>query len=241
MDNYLNPSKVLIADDEASITNSIAYALEREGYVVKRSYDGQEVLKQIDDFQPDILILDIMMPYFNGYEVCRRISPDSNMGILMLTAKNDLMDKVIGLELGADDYMTKPFDLVELLARVNSLSRRLKKSKGSSVSKQNIISQYTSEGIEIKVLQRLVYVDGEHIDFKPKEFDLLVFLVKNCGRVFTREQILENIWNIDYFGGTRTIDIHIQRIRKKLGSYSSIVRTVPKIGYKVVDFKGVVI
>ena len=240
--------RVLVADDEANITDSIAYALKREGYDVECAYDGEETLKKITKFCPHILVLDLMMPVYDGYEVCRRIDPDTNMGILMLTAKNDLMDKVVGLELGADDYVTKPFDLVELLARIRSLVRRLKKASGildnvemDSCDENNYKENEDQKScnVDIKLLERLVYVDGEEVEFKPKEFDLLVFLAENNGRVFSREQILESVWDMDYLGGTRTIDIHIQRIRKKLGDYAVNICTVPRVGYKAVDFEGV--
>jgi len=230
--------RVLVADDECYITDSIAYALQREGYIVCSAYDGKQAFDKINEFKPHILILDIMMPEYNGYEVCRRIDPDTTMGILMLTAKSDLMDKVIGLELGADDYMTKPFDLAELLARVRSLVRRLKKANLRKLKSSEEIIKDKNKGVVINTSERLVYVDGENIEFKPKEFDLLVFLTKNIQRVFTREKILEMVWNMEYLGGTRTIDIHILRIRKKLGIYSNMIVTVPKIGYKAVNFDG---
>ncbi|MCT4605646.1 MAG: response regulator transcription factor [Marinisporobacter sp.] len=226
--------KILIADDEENITNAIAYALKREQYTVYTAYDGQEAIDKIQKFHPDILILDVMMPKLSGYDVCRRIGDNMNMGILMLTAKNDLVDKVLGLELGADDYVTKPFDLVELLARVRSLSRRIKKGQ-NNMEKNHEDEAVQLHEIKIGLKERVVYIKDQIIDFKPKEFDLLAFLVKNKEKTFTRDEILDHVWGQDYFGGTRTIDIHIQRIRKKLGKYSGMIKTIPKIGYKAVE------
>lgn len=226
--------KILVVDDEENITNAIAYALKHEKYTVYTAYDGEEAMTKIKEFNPDIVILDVMMPKLNGYEVCKKIEPDSKIGILMLTAKNDLVDKVLGLELGADDYITKPFDMIELLARVRSLARRIKKIE-NRIEKNcddEILRLYE---MNINLKERVICIKDEIVDFKPKEFDLFVFLIKNIKKTFTREEILDKIWGQDYFGGTRTIDIHIQRIRKKLGEYGEIIKTVPKIGYKAVE------
>lgn len=225
--------KILVADDEENITNSIAYALNREKYTVYTAYDGEETIYKIQKFKPDILILDVMMPKLNGYDVCKRIEENTKMGIIMLTAKNDLVDKVLGLELGADDYVTKPFDMLELLARIRSLSRRIKKVHNDiqKIQEDNDIKIYK---IKVCLKERVVYIDDETIDFKPKEFDLLTFLARNIGKTFTRDEILDRVWEQEYIGGNRTIDIHIQRIRKKLRDYSGVIKTVPKIGYKLV-------
>lgn len=220
--------RILVADDEEHITDFISYTLEREGYNVQRAYDGIETLKEYYDFTPDVIILDIMMPGIDGYEICKKLNKEQ-VGIIMLTAKNDLMDKIMGLDLGADDYLTKPFEMIELLARVRSLSRRLV----NDVYIEERIKKY--EDLEIDFFSRTVKIDDVLIEFKPKEFDLLSFLVKNENIVFTREDILEKVWDMDYLGGTRTIDIHIQRIRKKLGRYGKIIVTIPTIGYKVVN------
>ncbi|QZY54954.1 response regulator transcription factor [Crassaminicella profunda] len=226
--------KILVADDEENITDAIAYALKREQYTVYTAYDGEQAIDKIQKFHPDILILDVMMPKLSGYDVCKRIGDNTNMGILMLTAKTDLVDKVLGLELGADDYVTKPFDLLELLARVRSLSRRIKKGQ-NSIEKNHEDEVIQLHEIKICLKERVVYIKDQIIDFKPKEFDLLAFLIKNKEKTFSRGEILDRIWEQDYFGGTRTIDIHIQRIRKKLGKTSKIIKTVPKIGYKAVE------
>lgn len=199
------------------------------------AYDGEEALYKIGSFNPDVVVLDIMIPKYDGYEVCKRIEKNSRIGILMLTAKNDLVDKVIGLELGADDYLTKPFEMIELLARVKSLCRRIKKTPSELNS--NNTSTINVEGLSIDLIERTVYVDGRLVELKPKEFDLLVFLFENPKHVFSRDEILEKVWEMDYLGGTRTIDVHVQRIRKKLGRYGELIKTIARVGYKAVgDF-----
>lgn len=225
--------KVLVADDEKNISDSIAYALKRENYEVYTAYDGEEALEIIEIQNPQILILDVMMPKYNGYDICKKVAYNMAFGIIMLTAKSELIDKVLGLELGADDYITKPFDMQELIARVRSLSRRIGKSKitGDMLKEEDCFSYDT---FKIKFKDRIVYLDGEALYFKPREFDLLAFLISNKRVTFTREVILDRVWGQEYLGGTRTIDIHIQRIRKKLGKYGNLIRTVPKIGYKAV-------
>ncbi|WP_246579162.1 response regulator transcription factor [Alkaliphilus flagellatus] len=225
--------KVLVVDDERAIADSIAYALKRECYEVDVAYDGEEALEKIMRLKPDVVVLDVMMPKYDGYEVCKKIDKNSSIGILMLTAKNDLVDKVIGLELGADDYLTKPFEMIELLARVKSLCRRI--NKISSELNSNSISIINVEDLKIDLQERTVYADGILIELKPKEFDLLVFLFENPRHVFSRDEILDRVWDMDYLGGTRTIDIHIQRIRKKLGRHGDLIKTVAKVGYKAVN------
>lgn len=226
-------TKIVVADDERNITDAISYALERENYRVYKAYDGKEVLELVKEEHPDILVLDIMMPKYNGYDVCKNIEDTTSMGIIMLTAKSTLFDKVLGLELGADDYITKPFEIQELLARVRSLERRINK-KHNNIEKDND-NILKIEGIKVNTLERAVYIDDEQINLKAREYDLLIFLMKNLRTTFTREMILDRVWDMDYYGGTRTVDIHIQRIRKHLGKYSQLIKTVPKVGYKMVE------
>ncbi|MGF7057924.1 response regulator transcription factor [Brassicibacter mesophilus] len=230
-------TRIIVADDEENITDAIAYALEREDYQVYKAFDGKEALDLIRKEQPDILILDIMMPEYNGYDVCKNIEDRSNMGIIMLTAKSTLVDKILGLELGADDYITKPFEIQELLARVRSLERQI--NQNNNISREQIDDNIlVVDGIKVNVLERVAYVDNKQIDLKAKEFDLLVFLMKNVKITFTRDIILDRVWNTDYYGGTRTVDIHIQRIRKQLGKYSRLIKTIPKVGYKMLEHIG---
>lgn len=224
-------TRVLVADDEVNIADPIKYALEREGFNVSVAYDGKEAIDIIKKIEPTIVVLDIMMPKQNGYDVCRELT-NKNIGIIMLTAKNSTIDKVLGLELGADDYITKPFELQELIARVRSLNRRIKKS---DIANKNSRDIFVFEDLRIDNIEHVVSIDNNTIDFKPKEFELLLFLAQNKQTTFTRDQILDSVWDIGYYGGTRTVDIHIQRIRKKLKNYSKLIKTVPKIGYKFVE------
>ncbi|WJE17838.1 response regulator transcription factor (plasmid) [Bacillus cereus] len=222
--------KVLVVDDEKSIADAIAYAFKREGYSVEIAYDGEEALNKIVTFKPHVVILDVMMPKMNGYDVCKKIGDKENLGIVMLTAKNDIVDKVLGLELGADDYIVKPFDIREILARVKSLLRRLTKNVNESEAEEIKIKD-----IRVILKHRKVLIKEEELELTPKEFDLIAILLSNLNRVFTREELLDLIWGIEYFGGTRTVDIHIQRIRKKLQEpYQDIIQTVYRVGYKAV-------
>lgn len=222
--------KVLIIDDEKSIADLIAYAFEREGYCTETAYDGEEALNKVEIFNPDLMIVDAMMPKIDGFEVCKRLDNRDNLGIIMLTAKNDIVDKVLGLELGADDYMTKPFDIREIIARSKSLLRRLNKSR----SECEVIDIQIKD-LKIILKQRKVIIKGKTLELTPKEFDLIYFLLSNVDRVYTREDLLDLIWGMEYMGGTRTVDIHIQRVRKKLGRpYEDIIQTVYRVGYKAI-------
>lgn len=222
--------KVLVVDDEKSIADVIAYAFKREGYSVEVAYDGEQALNKIEIFKPHVVILDVMMPKMNGFEVCRKLDNRENLGIVMLTAKNDIVDKVLGLELGADDYIVKPFDIREILARVKSLIRRLNKNTNEPESEEIKIKD-----LRVILNQRKVLINEQELEFTPKEFDLIALLLSNINRVYTREELLDLIWGMEYFGGTRTVDIHIQRIRKKLQDpYQDIIQTVYRVGYKAI-------
>ncbi|MCY7484657.1 response regulator transcription factor [Paenibacillus alvei] len=222
--------KVLVVDDESSIQAALVYALSREGYEVETAADGQEALEKVETFSPEVMVLDVMMPRVSGYDVCRKLDGQPRPAILLLTVKNDIVDKVLGLELGADDYMTKPFDMRELLARVKALSRR-----GGYV--QQMQQEQPQDVLRLgdltaEMFSRTVSIEGELLDLTPKEFDLLVLLMRNPGRVYSREMLLEKVWDMDFAGGTRTVDIHVQRLRKKLGTHHGLIQTVYGIGYK---------
>ncbi len=224
-------TKILVVDDESSIREAVAYALRREGYEVETAADGQEALDKVETFRPAVMVLDVMMPRVNGYDVCRKLDGRPRPAIMLLTVKDDIVDKVLGLELGADDYMTKPFDMRELLARVKALSRR-----GGYVE-QTQQEQEQQEVLRLgelsaELFSRAVSIQGELLDLTPKEFDLLVLLMRNPERVYSREVLLEKVWDMDFAGGTRTVDIHVQRLRKKLGSHHGLIQTVYGIGYK---------
>ncbi len=222
--------KILVVDDEQSICDLIKLDLEFEGFVVETAYDGREALEKVESFNPDLIILDVMLPYISGFELCKKINEKHNIPIILLTAKTDIVDKVLGLELGADDYLTKPFDNRELLARVKALIRR---SSQTPTEDLDII-----ENGDLKIIpnERRVLVDSEEIHLTPKEYDLLYLLAQHLEQVFSRETLLEKIWGYDYYGDTRTVDMHVQRIRKKIGDHSSnpkYLQTVFGVGYKM--------
>ncbi|MCH5584927.1 response regulator transcription factor [Shimazuella sp. AN120528] len=220
--------RILVADDEKNITDAIGYALRREGYTVEVAYEGEEAEQKIAAFQPHVAILDIMMPNRSGYEICRKYENRDKMGIILVTAKTDISDKVLGLDLGADDYITKPFDMRELLARVKSLLRRFQKFD------QNENEMIQIHDLQIEQKKRRAELNNQPLELTPKEFDLLVLMTTNLERVYSREELLDLIWGMDYIGGTRTVDIHIRRLRQKLGSYKELIQTVHRVGYKAV-------
>lgn len=221
--------KILVIDDERGIVQAIAYALRREGYTVEVGYDGEEALKKVKCFCPKVLILDIMMPQKSGFEVLRNLQNESEMGLILLTARNDIVDKVLGLELGADDYITKPFDIREVVARVHSLMRRLEKA-GAQAEQEIQIAD-----LKVILAQRKVLLKGNELELALKEFDLLVLLISHLERVYSRDELLDIVWGIEYIGGTRTVDTHIQRLRKKLGpTYHNLIQSVYGFGYKAV-------
>ncbi|OWR28926.1 DNA-binding response regulator [Saccharibacillus sp. O23] len=234
--------KVLVVDDEPGIRSAIAYALKREGYETETAADGEEALEKVESFGPSVLVLDVMMPKMDGYEVCRRLENRSGIGIILLTVKNDMIDKIVGLELGADDYMTKPFEIREVLARVKALMRRLEKNgaaagggeSGDSAPDEAEAGDLVELGpLRIRISHRSAELDGQELELTPKEFDLLTLLVSRPARVFTRDDLLDRVWSMDYAGGTRTVDIHVQRLRKKLGEHhQGMLQTVYGVGYK---------
>ncbi|MFF2154491.1 response regulator transcription factor [Paenibacillus chitinolyticus] len=222
-------NKLLIVDDESQIVDILSYACKREGFAVETAFSGLEALRKIEEWGPHILILDLMLPDMNGFEVCRKIKDPDSLGIIMLTAKNDILDKLVGLELGADDYITKPFDIRELIARVHSLLRRMRKKSEETESPDRL----AYGKLVLSRAKRKVSLDGEALVFTPKEFDLLALLLRHLDRVYTREELLESVWGFDFAGGTRTVDIHLQRLRKKLGPvYQQILVTIHGVGYK---------
>ncbi|MFZ7121695.1 MAG: response regulator [Eubacteriaceae bacterium] len=225
--------KILVVDDEKSICELIKLDLEFEGYVVETAFDGQEALNKVSTFNPDLIILDVMLPKMNGFDVCKKINSERSIPIILLTAKTDIIDRVLGLELGADDYITKPFDNRELLARVKALLRR---SKDISNEKNNDF--LVNDEITIILNERKALVNNNEIHLTPKEFELLHLLVSNPEQVFSRELLLEKVWGYDYFGDTRTVDMHIQRIRKKISTYAKhqYIQTVFGVGYKMRRF-----
>ncbi|PKM83968.1 MAG: DNA-binding response regulator [Firmicutes bacterium HGW-Firmicutes-13] len=221
--------KVLVVDDEKTLVKALTFNLEKEGYEVVTAYDGEEALKQVESDNPDLVILDLMLPGLDGFEVCRRVRKNLDIPIIMLTAKGDDIDKILGLELGADDYITKPFNPRELIARVKAILRRTD-SQSSSI--KNLIKV---QDLQIDLYQHKVRVKGNEIDLTSKEFALLNLLATNPGRVYSREQLLEQIWGYNYYGDARTVDVHIRHLREKLETDPSNPRyiiTVWGTGYK---------
>jgi two-component system alkaline phosphatase synthesis response regulator PhoP len=221
--------KVLIVDDEEKILNLVSSYLEREGFEIFTARDGLEGLKLSKEVNPDIIVLDIMLPGMDGIEVLTQIRKESNVYVIMLTAKTEETDKIIGLSVGADDYVTKPFSPRELTARIKAALRRLKLS-GMEIEK-DILSYNT---IKINLGSRKIWVKEEVIELTAMEFDLLRALAEHPGLVFSREQLLEKVWGHDYFGELRVVDVHIGHIRQKLGD-DSYISTVRGVGYRFED------
>jgi two-component system, OmpR family, alkaline phosphatase synthesis response regulator PhoP len=218
---------VLVVEDEASIASFVALYLKNAGYQVRTVGTGQEALSEAAENRPDLIVLDLMLPDVDGIEVCRRIRQRADVPILMLTARDEDIDKIIGLEVGADDYLTKPFNPRELVARVKSILRRSVPERREGESKQ-----LQHGDLEIDAGRREVRVSGTEVQLAPKEFDLLWELLDHRGLVLTRDQLLERVWGYTFAGDTRTVDVHVRQLRRKLGEASPIV-TVWGVGYKV--------
>lgn len=224
--------KILIVDDDENIAELLSLYLTKECFDTHMVYDGEEALRAFDSYQPNLILLDLMLPGIDGYQVCREIRSRSNVPIIMLSAKGEVFDKVLGLELGADDYVIKPFDSKELVARVKAVLRRYQpvKLETSALSKGKFVEY---PGISINLTNYSVVVDGQHVDMPPKELELLYFLAASPNQVFTREQLLDQIWGYEYIGDTRTVDVHIKRLREKIKDHSEwSLSTVWGIGYK---------
>ena len=224
----MNPNKVLIVDDDTHIVELIRLNLKNEGFETCTAYDGEKALELFRSEAPSIVILDVMMPKMDGLQVCREIRRISNIPIIMLTAKGETFDKVLGLELGADDYITKPFDIKELVARVKAVLRR-SEAKDNEAEKEVVFPKLT-----INLSNYELKLDGEYINLPAKELELLYFLASHPNRVFTREQLLEEVWGFDYPGDTRTVDVHIKRLREKLKNVEANwkIDTVWSVGYR---------
>ncbi|MBJ7886405.1 response regulator transcription factor [Bacillaceae bacterium HSR45] len=228
--------KVLVVDDEQSIVTLLKYNLETVGYIVEVAYDGEEALQKVESSQPDLIVLDVMLPKKDGIEVCKTIRSDKNLvPILMLTAKDDEFDRVLGLELGADDYMTKPFSPREVVARVKAILRRsqfVNEVEHNETDDEDIII----DSIRIRPEFFEVYKDDELLELTPKEFELLLYLIERQGRVITREHMLNSVWNYEFAGDSRIVDVHISHLRDKLEEnpkQPKLIKTVRGLGYKL--------
>ncbi len=220
--------QIYIVEDEKDIVDLLRYNLEKEGYRVLSSLDGAEAIKRIPEKSPDLVLLDLMLPGADGLSVCRSLKSDpktARIPVVMLTAKGEESDKIVGLELGADDYVTKPFSVKELLARVKAVLRRFEKAgEGSPVQRFKDLS--------LDRASHVVTLKGKTLELTAKEFELLDYLLTNPGRVLSRDVLLNNVWGYDYFGTTRTVDVHVRRLREKLGPYADHLQTVKGYGYQ---------
>ncbi len=225
----MTDTKILVIDDDANLSELLKIYFDNEGYDVKVASDGMEGLSYFKIFSPDLVLLDIMMPKKDGWQVCREIREISSKPIIMISAKGDVFDKVLGLELGADDYLVKPFDVKELSARVKAVLRR-----SQAHAHQNDDEVIKFENIEISLQKYELKLNGKSVDIPPKELELLYFLASNYNRVFTRDQLLDKVWGFDYLGDSRTVDVHVKRLREKLEGVSDkwILKTVWGVGYK---------
>lgn len=222
--------KILIVDDDTNIAELISLYLTKECYEVKIVTDGEQALQVFDSFAPNLILLDLMLPGIDGYQVWQEIRTRSNTPIIMLSAKGEIFDKVLGLELGADDYMIKPFDSKELVARVKAVLRRFQPARPETGSESKIV-QYPD--LIINQTNYSVIYQGHTVEMPPKELELLYFLASSPNQVFTREQLLDHIWGYEYIGDTRTVDVHIKRLREKIKDHDSWrLATVWGIGYK---------
>ena len=222
-------TKLLVVDDDPNICEMLRVYFENEGYQVKTACDGLEGVQFFKLYEPDLVLLDIMMPKKDGWQVCREIREISSKPVIMITAKGEIFDTVLGLELGADDFIVKPFDMKELSARIKAVLRRY--NAHSNASDEEVVR---FENIEISLQKYELKLCGKAIDIPPKELELLYFLASNCNRVFTRDQLLDKVWGFDYLGDSRTVDVHVKRLREKLEGVSNkwLLKTVWGVGYK---------
>ena len=221
-------TRILLVDDEQNIRELAALYLEKEGFTVDFAADGREAIQRFQQFQPNIVLLDVMMPGMDGFEVCRELRRESDVPVLMLTARSEDVDKIVALELGADDYMTKPFNPRELVARVKAILRRY--DSGNRPKNSLAVGNLT-----VDKARREVKIGDEQLDLRTKEFDLLVAFAENPGIALTRDQLLESVWGYDYAGETRTVDVHVQHLRSKLNGAGVQIETLRGVGYKLLD------
>ena len=225
----MEKTKILIVDDEKHIAELISLYLTKEGFETREVYDGRKAMDEFYSFKPELVLLDLMLPGVDGYQICTTIRKNSDVPIIMLTARSDTFDKVLGLEMGADDYIVKPFEPKEMVARVKAVLRRYEKSETKEDDKT-----VSFDNLKISLNDYTVIYHGESLSFPPKELELLYFLAENKNQVFTREQLLDKIWGYEYVGDSRTVDDHIKRIREKLnkGDENWSIKTVHGVGYK---------
>lgn len=224
----MQKEKILVVDDDKNICDLLRMYLEKEGYAVVMAHNGIDAVNAFNAGNPDLILLDIMLPQLDGWQVCREIRKTSEAPIIMLTAKDEVFDKVLGLELGADDYVTKPFDTKEIVARIKAVLRRTSNVKSSD------IKEVRYDKLSINLTNYELKVDGVVVDTPPKELELIYHLASNPDRVFTRDQLLDDVWGFDYYGDSRTVDVHIKRLRDKLKGVSPEweLKTIWSVGYR---------
>lgn len=227
----MDKTKILIVDDDRNICELLRLYLEKEGYETQLAYDGEQALERFAADKPGLILLDVMMPKIDGWEVCRRIRASSQVPVIMLTAKGETFDKVLGLELGADDYVVKPFDAKEVVARVKAVLRRTQGKNDNAEESKKVV---TYDKLEINIANYELKVNGVQIDTPPKELELIYHFASNPNRVFTRDQLLDEVWGFEFYGDSRTVDVHVKRLREKLEGVSDKweLKTVWGVGYK---------
>lgn len=220
--------RILVVDDDSNICELLRLYLEKDGYEVAIANNGGEAVKMFQELSPDLMLLDIMLPVLDGWQVCREVRKFSDKPIIMLTAKGETFDKVLGFELGADDYVVKPFDAKEVMARVKAVLRR------SGTAEKTDVKEVRYDKLVINLTNYELRVDGKKVDTPPKELELIYHLASNPNRVFTRDQLLDEVWGFDYYGDSRTVDVHVKRLREKLEGVSDKweLKTVWSVGYK---------
>nr|WP_300409350.1 response regulator transcription factor [uncultured Ruminococcus sp.] len=225
----MSKEKILVVDDDVNICELLRLYIERDDYQVVIANDGEQAVEIFNREQPDLVLLDIMLPKMDGWQVCKEIRKTSNRPIIMLTAKGELFDKILGLELGADDYIIKPFEAKEVIARIHAVLRRT-----STNEEKEKVKEINWDKLSINLTNYELRVDGKYIDTPPKEMELLYYLASNPNKVFTRDQLLDKVWGFDYYGDSRTVDVHIKRLREKINGVSDqwSLKTVWGVGYK---------
>lgn len=221
--------KILIVDDDENICELLRLYLEKDGFETVVANDGVTAVQYAEKYNPDLILLDIMLPSLDGWQVCREIRKNSDTPIIMLTAKSEIFDKILGLELGADDYVIKPFDTKEVIARIKAVLRR-----SNDTDRQNQVNEVRYDKLSINLTNYELIVNGVRVDTPPKELELIYHLASNPNRVYTRDQLLDEVWGFDYYGDSRTVDVHVKRLREKLENVSDewSLKTVWGVGYK---------
>ena len=227
--NKMSQYKILIVDDDENICELLRLYLEKDGFLTVVANDGEQAVEYCEKYTPDLILLDIMLPKLDGWQVCREIRKTNNVPIIMLTAKGETFDKILGLELGADDYISKPFDTKEVIARIKAVLRRT-----NDKEKNDKVNEVRFDKLIINITNYELVVDGKMIDTPPKELELIYHLASNPNRVYTRDQLLDEVWGFDYYGDSRTVDVHVKRLREKLENVSErwSLKTVWGVGYK---------